>query len=220
MIDGKSNSVLAMVSFTLWPLALCYNSQNDRIYCVTANNFGVAVIDGASNQVIASLTTGNAPSVLCYSPQNNKVYCADAHDDRVTVIDGATNSIVRSIPVGDRPWAAAYNPTQNRMYVANFLSSSVSVLRDSASGIEDGLASHPGSIKPMATVVRGALFLAAKGGGQMASNDLLDISGRKVMGLKLGANDIRHLAPGVYFVREAADVGREASSVTKVIVTR
>jgi len=31
--------------------------------------------------------------------------------------------------------------------------------------------------------------------------ELLNISGRKVLDLKPGANDIRHLSPGVYFYR-------------------
>ncbi|MBN2466270.1 hypothetical protein JXD38_11670, partial [candidate division WOR-3 bacterium] len=49
---------------------------------------------------------------------------------------------------------------------------------------------------------------------------LLDAVGRKVMDLVPGANDVRMLVPGVYFVRQASGVEREASSVTKVIVTR
>ena len=40
------------------------------------------------------------------------------------------------------------------------------------------------------------------------------------MDLHPGPNDVRHLSPGVYFVREASGVGREASSVRKVILTR
>ncbi len=49
----------------------------------------------------------------------------------------------------------------------------------------------------------------------------MDISGRKVMDLKAGANDVRGLAPGVYFVRsEPSAVGRQPSAVTKVVVTR
>jgi hypothetical protein len=47
---------------------------------------------------------------------------------------------------------------------------------------------------------------------------LLDISGRKVLDLHPGANDIRVLSPGVYFVRMANGVGRTANS--KVVVTR
>jgi hypothetical protein len=44
---------------------------------------------------------------------------------------------------------------------------------------------------------------------------LLDISGRKVLDLSPGENDVRHLAPGVYFIREA-----QARSVRKVVITR
>jgi hypothetical protein len=47
---------------------------------------------------------------------------------------------------------------------------------------------------------------------------LMDATGRKVLDLKAGANDVRGLAPGVYFVRE--QVQSQASSVRKVIVTR
>jgi hypothetical protein len=49
---------------------------------------------------------------------------------------------------------------------------------------------------------------------------LLDASGRKVMDLKAGVNDVRALVPGVYFVRQASGMKREASSVTKVVITR
>lgn len=36
---------------------------------------------------------------------------------------------------------------------------------------------------------------------------LLDISGRKVMELHPGPNDVRHLSPGVYFAARAASGG-------------
>jgi hypothetical protein len=46
---------------------------------------------------------------------------------------------------------------------------------------------------------------------------LLDISGRKVLDLLPDANDVRHLASGVYFVREAQAL---AQAVRRVIITR
>jgi hypothetical protein len=50
---------------------------------------------------------------------------------------------------------------------------------------------------------------------------LLDIQGRKVMDLEPGANDIRHVAPGVYFVRrpETGD-GRPRTAVRKIVIRR
>jgi hypothetical protein len=50
------------------------------------------------------------------------------------------------------------------------------------------------------------------------SGALLDIAGRRVMGLVPGENDIRHLAPGIYFLRSAESGAR--SAVRKVVLTR
>jgi len=51
---------------------------------------------------------------------------------------------------------------------------------------------------------------------------VFDGAGRTVAELVPGANDVHHLAPGVYFIREpsAASGGRSAMGVRKVIVTR
>jgi len=50
---------------------------------------------------------------------------------------------------------------------------------------------------------------------------LLDVSGRKVMDLKPGANDVRALAPGVYFVREELQASSpKPQAVRKVVVAR
>ena len=68
------------------------------------------------------------------------------------------------------------------------------------------------------TIVRGILFLdqcrprteAALGAA------LVDISGRTVLGLAAGPNDVRHLVPGVYFVRR----GGTGSATTKFVISR
>ncbi len=72
-----------------------------------------------------------------------------------------------------------------------------------------------------ASVVRGVLFMPASGVEHVTSSVLLDISGRKVLDLHSGANDVRALAPGVYFVRSGPSaVDRQPSTVAKVVVTR
>jgi hypothetical protein len=40
------------------------------------------------------------------------------------------------------------------------------------------------------------------------------------MDLHVGANDVRGLAPGVYFVRQASSMMRDASSVSKVVLAK
>jgi len=54
---------------------------------------------------------------------------------------------------------------------------------------------------------------------------LLDAAGRQATELRPGPNDVRHLAPGVYFVIEQSALSRQhsgldASRVTKVIFAR
>jgi len=80
--------------------------------------------------------------------------------------------------------------------------------------------------QPSATVIRGVLFLpkmgtAPSGTVPVFGPSLLDASGRKVLDLRAGANDVRSLAPGVYFVRSGPSaVSCQPSAVTKVVVTR
>jgi hypothetical protein len=87
-------------------------------------------------------------------------------------------------------------------------------------GLEDAAGPEARTTK-LPTIVRGVLVLQeARGEKREARRELRDISGRRVLDLHPGANDVRRLAPGVYFVREASGVEREASRVTKVVVTR
>jgi YVTN family beta-propeller protein len=180
----------------------------------------VAVIDAAAGVVIARVPVGNEPSALSYDALNDYVYCTCRGSNDVYVINAHRDTVVTHIGVGAEPSALAWNPTDLRTYVLNYGSSSVSVLRDSLHpGVEEGQPQAT-SHKPQATVVRGVLFMAgARDEGQGTRDELLDISGRRVMDLSPGANDVSKLAPGVYFVRA---VSRELSAVScsKVVVTR
>ena len=71
-----------------------------------------------------------------------------------------------------------------------------------------------------ATLVRGVLNLQSAPRSQKSEVVLLDASGRRVMSLCLGPNDVSALSPGVYFVRPASGVKHQASGVvTKVVLT-
>jgi hypothetical protein len=94
-------------------------------------------------------------------------------------------------------------------------------------GVEDSPKPQATSRKLEATIVRGVLVLPGLGtrselperNSVMSRATLLDASGRKVLDLQAGSNNVSHLAPGVYFVRA---VGRELSAVSchKVILTK
>jgi hypothetical protein len=86
---------------------------------------------------------------------------------------------------------------------------------------EDG-ASSIGPVGSRATVIGRVLFLTEDypRTGTAPKTILLDVSGRRVMELLPGANDIRHLAPGVYIVRSTSRVSCSTPSVTKLVVQR
>jgi hypothetical protein len=74
---------------------------------------------------------------------------------------------------------------------------------------------------PATTVVRGVLRLEDSRQNTGYGAELIDASGRKVMKLQPGANDVSRLSPGAYFVRfEPSAVIREPSAVTKVVIQR
>jgi len=86
------------------------------------------------------------------------------------------------------------------------------------------IARNPQPAAPGPFIVRGVLTIPQPAiRNPYSAIALLDISGRKVLDLHPGANDVGRLAPGVYFVRQASGVERNASSVErvyKVVVTR
>jgi hypothetical protein len=107
-----------------------------------------------------------------------------------------------------------------RTYVLNGVSSSVSVIRDSLHiGVAEEGVGIPVERRVTPTIVRGVLPLAPALGRKLQATSLLDISGRKVLDLHPGANDVSRLAPGVYFIREA-QAQAQAQSVRKVVITR
>jgi len=179
------------------PNALCYNTQNNKVYCTGEISHNVTVVDGATNGIVATVPAGSRPWALCYNPTNNKVYCADVVSNAVVVIDGRTDGVVASIPVGGSPVAFCHNSVQNRMYGANYDSSSISVIRDSMSGVEESFKPQAPSRKLAASVIRSLPQ------GAVA----FDAMGRRVA-------DPRS---GIFFVREAQT---QVQAVRKVVITR
>ncbi|MBM3322684.1 YncE family protein [candidate division WOR-3 bacterium] len=188
------------------------------MYCANWGSSSVTVIDAATNGVVATVAVGLNPSALCHNPLNNKVFSANSGDSTVTVIDGATNEVVTTIAADGFPFDFAHNPIQNRVYVVNFYSSTISVLRDSGGGIAESPRPRTSGSEIEATVARGVLVLPRASLGH-GSALLLDSSGRQVLELTVGVNDVSRLAPGVYFIRQSRASAR-VQAAGKVILNR
>jgi len=216
VIAGETPGVVADIDVGSAPSALCWNSKENKVYCADFDDGDVAVIDASADTVITYLTVGDEPIALSYDLLNDYVYCACRASNNVYVIDAHRDSVVGVVEVGAEPFAMAWNPIELRTYVLNYGSSSVSVLRDSLHvGVAEGGVGVLAERRVTPTVVRGVLPLAPATSHKPQAASLLDISGRKVLDLHPGGNDIRHLAPGVYFIREA-----QARAVRKVVITK
>jgi len=88
-------------------------------------------------------------------------------------------------------------------------------------GVAEQPARQSVGVQPFATVVRNVLFLVERPDSSASTSSLLDISGRDVLDLKPGANDVRSLPPGVYFVREQPQIASlRRPAVRKVMIAR
>jgi YVTN family beta-propeller protein len=212
VVDGAGDSLIETIALPFPTESLFYDLANDRVY-VTLRDSGLNVYDAGSDTLVASLPIAwpsTPPRDNGRFGDANLVYCAS--QDSVRVISGTADTIIRSIPVGRNPVSLAWNPARSWLYVANNIGASISVLSDtSLTGIEENLTRITGRrLQP--TIVRGVLFLPEAPGLERKAASLLDISGRDVLDLHPGANDVRALAPGVYFVRpEPSAVSRRLS---------
>ncbi len=222
IIDCTGDTVLKRMNVQAGLSPVYNDSVCDKVYCADWEYHTLRIINAATGEYPQSLPTGGLYALLDNGKQGpaNRLYCA-ADDSKVAVVVGyKTDSILKLIPVGNEPSALAWNPTHSWVYVSNSGSSSISVIRDTVGvGVEE---SQPraSNYEPQVTVVRGMLVLGVGSRQNTAYRaELLDISGRKVLDLMPGANDVRALAPGVYFVRT---VGGEssASRCSKIVVTR
>jgi DNA-binding beta-propeller fold protein YncE len=186
--------------------------RTDRLYyhaTGTGSRFVVA-FDCRANLVIDTL---DANFVRGCDTTRNRVYCTD--DSTLLVYDGTTDSLIARVPVPS-PGYVAVNPADGRVYVGSSYSD-VYVIRD-PSGVAEARAIGEEGWKPP-TIIRGVLSLppSAHPG---SPPPLLDICGRKVLDLLPGPNDVRGLAPGVYFVRGPSAVSGEPSAVRKVVIAQ
>ncbi|MEO0079883.1 MAG: hypothetical protein ABIK44_04315 [candidate division WOR-3 bacterium] len=220
-----------------------YQNRNDDIYGARVTPDGI-VLDSSGIPISIAASDQGSPAVA-FDGTNYLVVWEDYRSGGYSDIYGARvrpdGTVFDEGPIvrqeGDQVCPALARGTGNRMFLVyqgwtgtvggkTYNAYRIWGKMNPSPGIEEG--SMPEASRPMpeATIVRGILRLPASSVERGAPNVLLDITGRKVMELKPGPNNIRHLAPGVYFVRRASGVDScfrrndNASSVTKVVIAR
>ena len=208
VVDGAGDSLLRTIPVPGGAQLACYDSIDTKLYCAGNQAKTVTVVDCTADTVLTEVSTYRPISALLYEPLYNNVYCISQDSGDVTVIDCSEDTVLVTIGVGGGPSAFCCNPEYDRVYVANADDSTIAVIRAGPVGVEERIVTSPA--QPHGLFARDVLDL----GGQ-ATAELLDISGRKLVELEPGINDIRHVAPGVYLARQ-----KQTGHTTRVIVTR
>jgi YVTN family beta-propeller protein len=204
---------------------VAWNSDKNVIYCSVAWSGELSVVDCTTDSIsaVTKYKPEGYPIGILWNYLNDKVYLVLTWwENTVVVFDAATNRLIDTLTMPGGPTGIAWDTVTNRTFVPNADGSSVSVLRDDLPGIGEAGSAAARTRPVTPTVVRGILPLASK---EPAA--LLDITGRRVMDLPgvvgSGADsgvrqyDIRHLSPGIYFIRSRTETG---TMTRKVILTR
>jgi hypothetical protein len=205
-----SDSLVGFVDFDGYPTGLCYDSVDSKLYVTTTIcSSTVWVVDCTSDTVTAciKLAGSGEPSRMVYSTLGNRVYFVSG--DSLGVIECDRDTVVVWIP---HRW---YNPGPPHVIPALRL---VSVTDRSGfiTIFEDPparpvvTAAGPGR-EP--TVAKGVLRVT---GGR--TGRLFDLSGRNVLDLLPGWNDVSGLPPGIYFSREQKADGGGPVRTRKVVI--
>jgi YVTN family beta-propeller protein len=214
--DPAGDTLVASVPWDVYDIGnLFYVPDADKVYCScrAGGQDWILVADGATDSVIAQIPLQGAAS-LCYDAASKLVYIGCWPDPTITSVDSRTDSVVGLLNSQVNPAVFTMASPHHRLYVGpwsgTIQSSSMPVIRTDPPGVEDAANVEMRATNRGATIVRGVLFLPST--PLTPHRSLLSADGRKVLDLHAGANDVRALAPGVYFVREA-------QAVRKIILT-
>jgi DNA-binding beta-propeller fold protein YncE len=189
VIDCAQDKLACAIPVVGPPVALCYDSQHDRLYSVSYGGV-LSVIDCTRNSLIG--TAPVAACFLCCDPASDAVYCLG--DTSITVVDGQTRTIVRTFGAGSGGAVGiASVPGWPYVYAAYDEDSYLAVVRKASGPIEMAVQATP---EWQATVVRRRLDWT----GTLAV--MYDKDGRRVADVHRGGNDVSRPRPGVYFVRQ------------------
>jgi len=126
VIDGATNSIIAVAPIDYNPWGVAVNPNTNRIYVVnTYSDYSISAIDGDTHAVLARIPVSAVPLEVAVNAITNRIYVASSA--QVSVIDGNTNAVIATVPM-EAWYGIAVNPNTNRIYVTNYLQSKVSVI--------------------------------------------------------------------------------------------
>jgi len=219
VLDGEGDSLVATASLGLpHTSALAFSPLSSKLYCSDIDLSAVAVLDWPTLTRLGTIPVDFHPSALEIDTVADILYCLSWYDGPLTAIDCHTDSVVAVFDVFEAPRWPVFDGEHRRLFVPDQRGSSVIFIRDTTeAAVAEVRAGR--RVSDRASIVRGCLRLP-DADIRHSTFALLNSVGRRVMELAPGDNDVRGLAPGVYFVREEGPRvrGAEGSRVRKVVI--
>jgi DNA-binding beta-propeller fold protein YncE len=129
VIDGVTDSVLAIVRIHGRPFVLSYDSASNKVLAACEGG-RVDIIDGELDQVTASAGLSQHTAAFCFDPRRRYAYCVGRDRDHsgVLALDVATGRVLANLRTGRSPGALCYNSRRNKMYCTIPVDSELMVL--------------------------------------------------------------------------------------------
>jgi len=235
--DVAVNDTIACVSGALQSLLLTINVANPASptlagsFALPSSGQGLTVSGsyayvGATDMLIVDVSDPANPQEVGRYVKRNNAMDVRIEGDFAYVADGYSGLSVVDVSNPQQPQEVGYYDTPGFSNGVALAGDYVCVTEDPVglrifqfygAGVEESPPRPTGAaaVNPGPTIVRGVLWLATSPSTSSSPSWLLDISGRKVLELKPGANDVRHLAPGVYHV-----VNDPMTGSARVVVAR
>jgi YVTN family beta-propeller protein len=219
VVDGRARQLLQTIPLggvSQFRLDLAAN----KLYCLLEGSDELAAVDCRDMSIEATVRLAARLNDMAFDSIADRMWVTSPDYGCMSLVDGRTNRFLGLFEAGQSPGDITWVPPHRKMYVVDQEGQAVLVVGDtSVAGIAGGSALSP--TRAMPTVVRGALYLAEAASRKSQAASLVDATGRKVAELQAGANDVRALAPGVYFVREEPQAAsHKPQAVRKVVITR
>jgi len=214
-VDGNFNDFLTIK----------YGPDGQRLWARTYNGptgyssdwVNDIALDGAGSVYV----TGMSEQVHPYGEDDYATikYDADGNEEWLALYNHPSNG-------DDQAYAVAVD-NSSHVYVAGISGdeSYATIKYTQAGGVEEAPSAERRTSNVGPTVVRRTLTMEDRGRKTGDRAELLDAAGRKVLDLKPGANDVSHLAPGVYFLMSqptsnSPRSGTDAANDARVVIVK
>jgi len=203
------DSVVGRVDLDGEPYGISYDSIDSKLYVACTQDDAIWVVDCASDKVLTRIkqVTSGRQSPLTYSAFGNRIYFA--WGDSLGVIECCLDAVTQRFRSRWYGWGTPCVFPAMRLVTSTSEVEFITIFED--------LPARPfvtaAAQRREPTVARGLLHITGARTGC-----LFDLSGRNVLDLLPGWNDVSGLPPGIYFTREQKADGGGPAKTRKVVI--